>query len=105
MSGIVETITTFTIYIIQHLGYYGVFIGMTLESVGIPLPSEVIMPFAGYVAWIGQLTIVGVTLAGTLGSSGRIAHCLRGGAVWGQTAARALWEVFPYAEEGYRQSA
>lgn len=67
MSGIVGTITTFTIYIIQHLGYYGVFIGMTLESVGIPIPSEVIMPFAGYVAWTGQLPLVGVTLAGALG--------------------------------------
>ena len=87
MSGIVETISSFTIYIIQHLGYYGIFIGMTLESVGIPLPSEVIMPFAGYVAWTGQLTLVGATLAGTLGSSRRIAHCLRSGVVWGQTAA------------------
>jgi len=67
MSGIVETITTFTIHIIRHFGYYGVFIGMTIESVGIPLPSEVIMPFAGYVAWTGRLTVVGATLAGTFG--------------------------------------
>ena len=67
MSGIVETITTFTIHIIRQFGYYGVFIGMTIESVGIPLPSEVIMPFAGYVAWTGRLTLVGATLAGTFG--------------------------------------
>ncbi len=40
---------------------------MTLESIGLPIPSEVIMPFAGYVVWEGKLTLIGITLAGTLG--------------------------------------
>jgi membrane protein DedA with SNARE-associated domain len=65
MDSILETSIHFIIHIIEQLGYVGVFIGMTLESVGVPLPSEVIMPFAGYVAWTGRLTLVGVTLAGT----------------------------------------
>jgi membrane protein DedA with SNARE-associated domain len=53
--------------VIERLGYGGVFIGMTLESTGLPLPSEVIMVFAGYVVWEGRLTLLGITLAGTLG--------------------------------------
>lgn len=67
MVGIVATLSNFIIYVIEQLGYFGIFIGMALESACIPLPSEVIMPFSGYVAWRGELTLIGVTLAGTLG--------------------------------------
>ena len=64
---IVETLSNFIISVIEQLGYGGVFVGMTLESTGLPIPSEVIMPFAGYVVWKGGLTLIGITLAGTLG--------------------------------------
>jgi membrane protein DedA with SNARE-associated domain len=64
---IIETLSNFVIAIIEHLGYAGVFVGMTLESTGLPLPSEIIMGFAGYVVWEGKLTLLGITLAGTLG--------------------------------------
>jgi len=64
---IVETLINFVIAVIEQLGYAGVFVGMTLESIGLPLPSEVIMSFAGYVVWEGKLTLIGVTVAGTLG--------------------------------------
>ncbi len=64
---IVETVSNFVITTIEQLGYAGVFVAMLLESAGVPLPSEVIMPFAGYVAWEGRLTLIGVTIAGTLG--------------------------------------
>jgi membrane protein DedA with SNARE-associated domain len=64
---IFETLSNFVIAVIEQLGYGGVFVGMTLESTGLPLPSEVIMAFAGYVVWEGQLTLLGITLAGTLG--------------------------------------
>ena len=64
---IFETLSAFVIAVIEQLGYGGVFIGMTLESTGLPLPSEIIMAFAGYVVWEGQLTLLGITLAGTLG--------------------------------------
>ena len=64
---VIEQLSNFIITVIEQLGYAGVFVGMTLESVGVPLPSEVIMPFAGYVVWEGKLTLIGVTLAGTLG--------------------------------------
>ncbi|MGB9371581.1 MAG: DedA family protein, partial [Halobacteriota archaeon] len=64
---VIEQLSNFIITVIEQLGYAGVFVGMTLESVGFPLPSEIIMPFAGYVVWEGKLTLIGVTLAGTLG--------------------------------------
>ncbi|MGZ8898413.1 MAG: DedA family protein, partial [Halobacteriota archaeon] len=64
---IIGTLSDFIISVIAQLGYTGVFAGMTLESVGLPIPSEVIMPFGGYVAWEGGLTLIGVALAGTFG--------------------------------------
>ncbi len=53
---------------IEQLGYLGIFIGMVLSSTPLPVPSEVVMPFAGYVVWRGDLTLIGVVLAGTFGS-------------------------------------
>ncbi|MGZ4903089.1 MAG: DedA family protein [Halobacteriota archaeon] len=64
---VIETISNFIIATIEQFGYAGVFVAMLLESTGVPLPSEVIMPFAGYVAWAGKLTLLGVAIAGTLG--------------------------------------
>jgi membrane protein DedA with SNARE-associated domain len=67
VDGIPETLITIIIHTIEQLGYVGVVAGMTLESTGLPVPSEVIMPFAGYVASTGKLTLVGVTVAGAAG--------------------------------------
>jgi membrane protein DedA with SNARE-associated domain len=68
MMGIVEFVSNLAIYLIESLGYWGVFIGMTLESACIPIPSEIIMPFAGYVVWEGKMTLLGITLVGALGN-------------------------------------
>ena len=64
---IVESISNFIIAAIEQLGYAGVALAMAKESACIPLPSEVIMPFAGYVAWEGKLSLLGVAIAGTIG--------------------------------------
>lgn len=64
---ILEALSSFAISAIEQLGYVGIFVGMTIESIGVPLPSEIIMPFAGYVVWEGKLTLIGITVAGTLG--------------------------------------
>ena len=45
-----------------------VFILMAAESCGVPFPSEVIMPFSGFLAAQGHLSLVGAILAGTLGN-------------------------------------
>ncbi|HEY0268200.1 MAG TPA: DedA family protein [Methyloradius sp.] len=55
------------IMIISSLGYGGVILLMGIESACIPLPSEVIMPFAGYLVYTGELNLWGVALAGAVG--------------------------------------
>ena len=49
-------------------GYWGVAALMAIENVVLPLPSELIMPLAGYVADIGPLSIWLVIVWGTVGS-------------------------------------
>ena len=53
----------------RDLGYLGVFLMMALESTIVPIPSEIIMPPAGYWAQQGQLSLFGVIFAGGLGST------------------------------------
>src|SRR3989344_7034606 len=54
--------------IIAKLGYFGIFIGMTIESSFIPFPSEIIMIPAGALIATGQMTFFWVFFAGLLGS-------------------------------------
>ena len=53
---------------ITQWGYVGVFLLMVAENIFPPIPSELIMPFAGFAAASGNLNVVGVLLAGVLGS-------------------------------------
>jgi membrane protein DedA with SNARE-associated domain len=68
MISIVEYVSNLAIYLIENLGYWGIFIGMTLESACIPIPSEVIMPFAGFVVYEGKMSLIGITVIGALGT-------------------------------------
>lgn len=54
--------------IISAGGYFGIFFLMILESAFMPVPSEVVMPFSGYLVSQGQFDLLFVTLAGTLGN-------------------------------------
>jgi len=56
------------INIMEQLGYLGIALLMFLDNVFPPIPSEVIMPSAGFTASQGQLNIFGVILAGSIGS-------------------------------------
>lgn len=53
---------------IGALGYPGIFILMAMESSVIPIPSELVMPPAGYLAQQGQMNALIAILCGTLGS-------------------------------------
>jgi membrane protein DedA with SNARE-associated domain len=53
---------------IQEHGYLAITLLMLLENVFPPIPSEFIMPFGGFVSSQGELSLVGVILAGTAGS-------------------------------------
>ena len=54
--------------IVSAFGYVGVFLLMLLENIFPPIPSELIMPLAGFVAARGDLNFMAVILAGTAGS-------------------------------------
>lgn len=68
MEHILTTLTHWITGYISATGYFGVGFLMTLESAGIPIPSEVIMPFSGFLVFQGTLTIWGVAFIGALGN-------------------------------------
>ncbi|MFN7545442.1 MAG: DedA family protein [Acidobacteriota bacterium] len=59
----------------RQMGYWGIFFMMALESTIVPVPSEIVMPPAGYWAEQGQMNIWLVILAGGLGSTFGSALC------------------------------
>lgn len=58
------------ISVISALGYGGVFLLMAIESACIPLPSEITMPFAGYLVSTGRFELQLTAIAGALGCLG-----------------------------------
>ena len=67
-TDIIFTLTNFITQTISSLGYTGVALLMAIESAAIPLPSEIIMPFAGFLVESGRFTLVGLSIAGAVGS-------------------------------------
>ncbi|MDQ6690324.1 MAG: DedA family protein [Gemmatimonadota bacterium] len=55
-------------HFVNSFNYWGVAILMAVENVVLPIPSELIMPFAGFKTARDQMTLIGVILAGTIGS-------------------------------------
>lgn len=53
--------------IMESSGYVGIFLLMILENIFPPIPSEVVIPLAGFAAARGDLNIIGVIIATTLG--------------------------------------
>ncbi len=68
LDRIVAPLAAFILGTISTLGYGGIVLCMTIESACIPLPSEIIMPFSGYLVTTGRFTLWGVVLAGALGN-------------------------------------
>jgi membrane protein DedA with SNARE-associated domain len=64
---ILAALAAFIIGIISATGYVGVCLLMAVESACVPLPSEIIMPFAGYLVHTGRLSLFWVATAGALG--------------------------------------
>ena len=82
IEAIITEISRFIVSMISTFGYIGIFLTMAIESACIPLPSEIIMPFSGYLVTTGQFTMLGVTLAGAIGNvAGSLVAYYAG--VWG----------------------
>jgi membrane protein DedA with SNARE-associated domain len=66
--GLTEALCYYNTWFINQCGYAGIFLLMTLESMVAPIPSELVMPFAGFLIFTGQFGLVPVVVASTLGS-------------------------------------
>ncbi|MEN2786046.1 DedA family protein [Sphingomonas qilianensis] len=64
---ILGILATFVISIIEATGYLGVMLLMAIESMCVPLPSELIMPFAGYLVSQDKMNLYLAATAGALG--------------------------------------
>jgi len=67
--GLVEWGTDLILDWISNMGYPGIVLLMALESACMPVPSEIVMPFAGYLAYQGDMDFWMVALAGAIGCS------------------------------------
>lgn len=63
----IEAIFMAVVELLGRFGYWGVFFGMAVESACIPLPSEIVLPFGGFLAATGRLTFTQAVMAGQLG--------------------------------------
>ncbi|MGA7950231.1 MAG: DedA family protein [Thiobacillaceae bacterium] len=58
---------TWILATVHNWGYAGIFIAMTLESTVLPVPSEIVLIPAGYLAYEGKMNLFAIILSSTLG--------------------------------------
>ena len=68
ITTVLEWLSVGIINIIERTGYAGITVLSALESANIPVPSEIVVPFAGFLASGGTFLFLGVVLAATLGN-------------------------------------
>jgi len=67
LDQVISALVSWVVEVISAAGYLGVVVLMAIESACIPLPSEIIMPFAGYLVSVGQFSLIGAATMGALG--------------------------------------
>lgn len=67
LESVIAALAGVIVAVIGATGYGGVLLLMAIESACIPLPSEIIMPFAGYVVWQGKMNLIAAATAGAIG--------------------------------------
>jgi membrane protein DedA with SNARE-associated domain len=67
VARIIELLSALIVGTISTLGYPGLVLLMGIESACIPLPSEIIMPFSGYLVYTGRFSLWAVSVAGAVG--------------------------------------
>jgi membrane protein DedA with SNARE-associated domain len=67
IAKIIGYLSSFIVATISAMGYWGIVLLMAIESACIPLPSEIIMPFSGYLVSKGELNLWLVSIAGAFG--------------------------------------
>ncbi|HXK41103.1 MAG TPA: DedA family protein [Candidatus Paceibacterota bacterium] len=85
MVEIISYISEWALAVIKETGYSGIFVLSALESAAIPIPSEVVIPFSGFLVIAGKFSLWGVVWVATLANlAGSIALFLigRSGGRW-----------------------
>ena len=67
VAKIIGILSAFIVAVISKMGYSGIVLLMAIESACIPLPSEIIMPFSGYLVSRGEMNLWWVGIAGAVG--------------------------------------
>ncbi len=67
LEKMIAVVATWIMGVISSMGYGGIVLLMAIESACIPLPSEIIMPFAGFLVSKGEMMLFGIALAGAIG--------------------------------------
>ncbi|HZP46428.1 MAG TPA: DedA family protein [Candidatus Binataceae bacterium] len=67
MDKLISAVTAWVVGVIAALGYGGIVILMAIESACVPLPSEITMPFAGYLVSTGRFALQTTAVAGAIG--------------------------------------
>ena len=68
MEFVLEQLSSLIISFIDETGYVGIFVLMALEGSFIPVPSEIILPFSGYLVFEGRFSLLMVAFVGALGN-------------------------------------
>jgi len=68
MGNLLEQLRNWIEQVVQSIGYIGIALLMFVENIFPPIPSEVIMPFAGSLTTRGELNLAGVLISGTTGA-------------------------------------
>ncbi|TSC90675.1 MAG: hypothetical protein G01um10142_329 [Parcubacteria group bacterium Gr01-1014_2] len=83
MFELIESISRWALNVINQSGYFGIFILSVLESAAIPIPSEVVVPFSGFLAQQSRfsfyLVVIVATIANTVGAFVLYLISLKGG--------------------------
>src|SRR5579872_788341 len=67
MNHLFPAVASFVLLLMTKLSYIGIIVLMSLESCNIPIPSELIMPVAGYLAYQGKINLIIAAFAGAIG--------------------------------------
>src|ERR1051326_300151 len=92
MDKIIAALAVFIISVISSMGYAGIVLLMAIESACIPLPSEVIMPFSGYLVYTGRFNLLWVATMGALGCNLGSLVAYEIGAYGGRPLIERFWQ-------------
>ena len=90
LAKLLDTLATWAQSVVSTAGYPGLVLVMFLENIFPPIPSEVILPLAGWLVLQGRFTLAGVTVVGSAGSMGGALVFYELGRLLGETRVREL---------------